>query len=72
MHMNDEEFVRMLVKSALPRVELRRPARDLWPAVLQRARVSPRWSVGDWSAAAIIAAALLLFPKWFWFVAYHL
>jgi hypothetical protein len=70
--MNDEELVRTLLKSALPRVDLPRPARDLWPAVMQRARVTPRWSLGDWSAAAIIVVALLLFPKWVWFVAYHL
>ena len=48
------------------------PSRDLWPEVIERTRRHGRWSWADWSAAALIAMALLLFPKWFWFCVYHL
>jgi hypothetical protein len=50
----------------------RRPPRDLWPDVIRRTQQPPRWSVADWSAAGIVVMALVMFPKWFWFVAYHL
>jgi hypothetical protein len=26
----------------------------------------------DWSLAALVAIVLLMFPEWFWFLAYHL
>jgi hypothetical protein len=29
-------------------------------------------SFADWSLAAIVAIVLLMFPEWFWFLAYHL
>jgi len=48
------------------------PSRDLWPHVVERARQRPSWSAADWSAAAAVVIALLMFPKWFWFLAYHL
>jgi hypothetical protein len=69
--MNDEECVRSL-RAALPGIEPSGPARDLWLDVLQRTQQPVRWSIGDWSAAAVVAVALLMFPKWFWFLAYHL
>ena len=69
--LNDEEIVRSL-RSALPRVEGSGPSHDLWPAVIQRTRQPARWSMADWSAAAVVVIALLMFPKWFWFFAYHL
>jgi hypothetical protein len=69
--MNDEDVVRSL-RAALPRVEVSGPSRDLWPAVMQRTHQPVRWSMADWSAAAVVVLALLMFPKWFWFLAYHL
>ena len=69
--MTDNDLVRHL-RSALPPVEALAPSRDLWPSVVDRSRTPRRWSVLDVSAAAGIAAALLMFPKWFWFLAYHL
>ena len=69
--LNDEELVRSL-RSALPGIEPSAPSRDLWPAVVQRTQQPVRWSLADWSAAAVVTGALLLFPKWFWFIAYHL
>ena len=68
---NDVELVRTL-RAALPRAAARRPPRDLWPDVIRRTQQPPRWSVADLSAAGIVVMALVMFPKWFWFVAYHL
>jgi hypothetical protein len=69
--LRDQELVRAL-RAALPRIDRVAPLRDLWPSVLVRTRQTARWSPLDWSAAAVIVIALLMFPKWFWFVAYHL
>jgi hypothetical protein len=68
---NDIELARIL-RAALPGAAAHRPPRDLWPEVIRRTQQSPRWSVMDWSAAGIVVVALVIFPKWFWFVAYHL
>jgi hypothetical protein len=70
--MTDDQGLRMLLKTAMPPVRLGRPSRDLWPLVVERTSVAPRWTRADFSAAAIVVGALLLFPKWFWFLAYHL
>ena len=70
--MTDDQELRMLLKAALPPVGQRRPSRDLWPLVVERTSATPTWTRADLSAAAIIVGALLLFPKWFWFLAYHL
>ena len=71
--LNDQDLVRTL-RSALPPVVTapQTRTRDLWPQVAERARRRTRWSAADWSAAAAIVIALLMFPKWFWFLAYHL
>lgn len=75
--LNDEDLVRTL-RSALPPVAMTAPAapqprsHDLWPSVVARARQRPRWSVADWSVAAMVVVALLMFPKWILFLAYHL
>ena len=69
--MNDEELARSL-RAALPPADLSRPSRDVWMSVVERTRRSTHWSIADVSAAAAIVIALLMFPKWFWFLAYHL
>jgi hypothetical protein len=69
--LRDEELVRSL-RAALPRTDGAAPSGDLWPLIIDRTRQTGRWSTLDWSAAAVIVIALLMFPKWFWFVAYHL
>ena len=69
--LNDVELGRTL-RASLPRATAEGPSRDLWPDVIRRARQPPRWSPADWSVAAVIIVSLLLFPKWFWFLAYHL
>jgi hypothetical protein len=68
---NDIELARTL-RAALPRAAAHQPSRDLWPEVIRRTQQPRRWSVADSSAAAIVVIALVMFPKWFWFVAYHL
>lgn len=71
--LNDQDLVRTL-RSALPPMALSAPpeSRDLWPRVVERTRQRTRWSTADWTAAAAVVIALLMFPKWFWFLAYHL
>ena len=69
--LNDIELARA-VRAALPRAVAHRPPRDFWPDVIRRAQQPPRWSVAYSSAAGIVVIALVMFPKWFWFVAYHL
>jgi hypothetical protein len=68
---NDEQLSQLL-RTALPAVDAAASSHDLWPAVVRRgeARMTP--SSADWGLAAIIIIVLLIFPEWFWFLAYHL
>jgi hypothetical protein len=70
--MQDDDELRTLLKAALPPMPDYRQPRDGWPLVARRISATPQWSLADWSAAAVIVGGLLLFPKWFWFLAYHL
>lgn len=69
--MSDDEL-RLLLRSALPEVDERAPARDLWPQVVHRveSRPAPHWL--DVVLAAAIVTALVLAPQWFFVLAYHL
>ena len=69
--LTDVELARTL-RAALPRTAAEKPSRDLWPDVIRRGQQPQRWSPADLSVAAIVIIALTLFPKWFWFLAYHL
>ena len=69
--LNDDELVQAL-RAAVPGVDAHGPSRDLWADVVQRTQQRARWSLADWSAAAVIVVALLMFPKWILFLAYHL
>jgi hypothetical protein len=69
--LTDVELARAL-RAALPRVTAQRPPHDVWPDVIRRLHQPPRWSLADWSAAAIVVITLWMLPKWFWFVAFHL
>lgn len=69
---NDQDLVRHLLKSALPPVPPVTSSRDLWPEVVRRSQRPARWTSVDSSIAAAAVLALLLFPKWIWFLAYHL
>jgi len=68
---NDDQLSQLL-KTALPAVEEDRPARDLWPAVVRRSEARIEMSSADWGLAAIVVIVLLMFPEWFWLLAYHL
>jgi hypothetical protein len=68
---NDDQLSQVL-KAALPAVEENGPLRDLWPAVVRRSEARIGMSSTDWSLAAIVVIVLLMFPEWFWFLAYHL
>jgi len=69
---NDDRELRTFLKAALPPMRGERPSRDVWPLVARRTSTRTTWSLADWTAAATIGGGLLLFPKWFWFLAYHL
>jgi hypothetical protein len=69
--LTDEQLARSL-RAALPAVSAPAPSRDVWPSIVERTNRQARWSLTDWSLAAVIIAGLLLFPEWFWFLAYHL
>jgi hypothetical protein len=69
--MNDEQLSRLL-RTALPVVDAAAPSHDLWPAVVRRSEARVRITSTDWSVAAIVFVVLLMFPEWFWFLAYHL
>jgi hypothetical protein len=68
---NDDQLFHLL-RTALPAADTTAPSRDLWPAVVQRSEARIEVSSADWSLAALVAIALLMFPEWFWFLAYHL
>jgi hypothetical protein len=69
--MRDDEL-RSLLRSAMPEIDARAPARDLWPQVVHRieSRPSPHWL--DIVLAATVITLLALVPQWFFILAYHL
>jgi hypothetical protein len=70
--MTDDRRLSQLLRTALPSVDVPEPSRDLWSDIVQRAGTRERFSAADVSVAAVVVVALLLFPRWFWFLAYHL
>ena len=70
--MTDDRRLSQLLRTALPSVDVPEQSRDLWPDIVQRAGMREKFSAADMSVAAIVIIALLLFPRWFWFLAYHL
>ena len=69
--MNDEQLTQLL-RTALPAVEAAAPSHDFWPDVVRRSEARVRITSADWSVAVIVVVVLLIFPEWFWFLAYHL
>lgn len=51
------------LRSALPPTNDEVARRDLWPAVVERLNVRPRWSLLDLGLGAAAAIALRLFPE---------
>ena len=70
--MTDDDRLQQLLRSALRPGASREPSRDLWPLVANGIQVRARWSWLDVSLAAAVTIVLLLFPRWFLLLAYHL
>ena len=73
MNAHDEERIKQLLKQALPPVEgSPEPARDLWPAMLQRLNARPDTRPAarpaaavpwfDWALAGGVVAFVVFFP----------
>jgi len=59
----NEKNLKELLRSALPPAARQGPARDLWPAIVQRIESPPSWS---WLDIGILTAAtigILAFPS---------
>ena len=69
--MTDERLGELL-RAAMPPTVADDPSRDLWPPLVSRVERPPRWSFVDLGLAAAVAVALLVFPEWWWVIAYHL
>jgi len=63
---DDEKELRSLLQREFPPLQNAEPQRDLWPQMLRRLDAQPeprRVPWFDWALAAVVAAALLLFPN---------
>ena len=69
--MNDERLGQLL-RAALPPTADSGARRDLWPSLVERLNVRPRWSLIALGLGIAAAIALLLFPEWLGPLAYHL
>ena len=69
--MTEDERLEQLLRSSLPPAATSGPSRDLWPLIVSRSRTPVGWGL-DISMAAVVAAALLMFPQWLLILAYHL
>jgi hypothetical protein len=67
-----DEHLQNLLRSKIPHALGERPARDLWPEVLNRIEARPAWSWIDVGLAAGVATALVIFPQAAWLLSYHL
>lgn len=73
MNQQDDEELQALLKQAVPRVEDTELPRDLWPEMLKELDRQPtRVPWFDWALAALLSAALLLFPGVIPALLYHL
>jgi hypothetical protein len=72
----NEERLRSLLCSALPKPEGDKPSRDLWPLVVRRIEAPTVWSWIDTSVAVAVAAGmaitLAILPTALLLLAYHL
>ena len=69
--MTDKRLQALLLTAISPSVDSG-PKRDLWPQMASRFDEAPRWSYVDLGLAAVVVAALAIFPEWLWPLAYHL
>jgi len=70
--MTDDDRLRQLLQSALPKTSDEGPSRDLWPLLASRIERPAPWAWVDLSLAAVVAIVLLVFPEWLLFLLYHL
>lgn len=69
--MNDEQL-RRLLQSAVPRVDETSAPHDAWASIADRVNSQPSWSLFDTALAAGIAITLLLIPETLFLIALHL
>ena len=69
--MIDDLQLAELLRTAMPPVGSRPPARDLWPRLVSRARQRTRWTWLDIGLAAAVAGALFVWPEALLLLAYH-
>jgi hypothetical protein len=69
--MTDDLQLAALLRTAMPPVGSRTPARDLWPRLVRRARQRRRWTWLDIGLAAAVAGALFVWPEALLLLAYH-
>ncbi len=71
-----DERLKNLLRSTFPALNSPTPARDLWPAIVDRIQGPAAWSWVDISVAAGVGAgvaiALVMLPKALLLLAYHL
>ena len=73
MNHQDDDELRELLKRNIPPVGNREPSRNLWPQMLERLSRQPvqiPWF--DWALAALVGAAVLIFPGIIPALFYHL
>jgi hypothetical protein len=69
--MTDDDPLATLLRTALPPVDARTPARDLWPRLVLRTQQRRRWTWLDMALAAGIAGACFVWPEAVLLLAYH-
>jgi hypothetical protein len=73
MNQQDDKELQALLKQAITPVKDPELRRDLWPEMLKRLDQQPvRVPWFDWALAALLSAALLLFPGVIPALLYHL
>ena len=74
MNSHDDQDIKDLLKQAVPPWRDTELRRDLWPQMLQRLDAGRPLRVPwfDWALAALLSAALLLFPGVIPALLYHL
>jgi len=76
MNESEQEPIRQLLKSSLPRIANVEPTRDLWPEMLRRiesgGHFRVRFGLLDWAIAGLVAAWMFLFPGLIPGLLYHL
>jgi hypothetical protein len=73
MNQQDHKELQAVLKQAIPPVQDTELRRDLWPEMLKKLDRQPaRVPWFDWALAALLSAALLLFPGVIPALLYHL